>query len=437
MRGANNAFYDRDKEEKNMTQGKFILDRKFGKRGSGGGRFENPPSGFSGWMRGGGCIVAISLLAVVVLSAQSALAQAPQINSVQFSGSSGDYTLTINGTGLGNPVVSMPHTGDVSNFRIGDAAQVGHGEWGYTGDADGLVYSSWSAEKIVVAGFGGHPCDSITIAVWNQTSQEGGTWAGNIPCTVSTAQITSVDLSGSGETLQIVVHGSGFGNAPAGMPAPGSAANLNYFAFIDFRSHCGVSSSLFGAGFAGWGINTPNAVTLQYESWSDDQIVISGFGGAYGEGCATYEVGDPIVITVYNSSDTSDTGAQTAWGGPAAASIGISVEDVTTDKQIVNGGTITAGDQFQVTVTGAPQFNCAGQFVVTAIGAAGAPPSALVQNQPFIIGPAVGTTTTTGGVLTSNGVVGEENDWKVSASCNGPNFNSFAFSSFEFLSAAP
>jgi hypothetical protein len=88
-----------------------------------------------------------------------------------------------------------------------------------------------------------------------------------------------------------------------------------------------------------------------------------------------------------------------------------------------------------VTVTGAPEFNCAGQFVVTALGAPGAPPSVLVQFQAFIIGPAVGTNSVAGGVLTSNGIPGDENDWKISASCNGATQNSFACGSFEFLSA--
>jgi hypothetical protein len=378
---------------------------------------------------------AVSLL--IVLAAKSAPAQTPQINVVQFSGSAGNYTVTLKGSGFGGPTVSLPYTGDVSNFRIGDNAQVGHGEWGYTGDANVLTYRSWSDATVVLSGFGGNPCDSVGIALWNKTSGRAGTWGGNVPCTVSTPQITSVELSGTGAALQIVVHGSGFGSAPATMPPPGSAGDLNYFWLIDFASHCGASSSRFEAGFKGWGINSPDSVTLYYESWSDDQIVISGFGGAYGSGCATYEAGDPITIAVYNSADTSDTGAQTAWGGPAAASIAISAKDLTAGKQIVSGSTITAGDKFQVTVTGAPEFNCAGQFVVTALGAEGAPPAVLVQNVTFIIGPAVGANSATGGELTSNGTPGHENDWKISASCNGTSPNSFAFSHFEFLSAAP
>ncbi|MGA2073818.1 MAG: hypothetical protein ABSH52_09965 [Terriglobia bacterium] len=380
--------------------------------------------------------VAVSLFAFA-LCAESAWAQTPQINTVQFSGSAGNYTLTIKGSGFGKPTVALPFTGDVANFRIGDDAQLGHGEWGYTGDANVLAYESWSDSTIAVARFGGQPCDSVVIALWNTTSHLAGTWGGNIPCNVSPPQITSVELSGTGAALQIVVHGTGFGSAPSTLPPPGTAGDSNYFWFLDFRSHCGASSSLFEAGFDRWGAGSPDAVTLYYQSWADDQIVISGFGGAYGTGCATYVAGDPIAIVVYSSDDTSDTEAQAAWGGPAAASIALSVQDLTTGKSVVPGGTITAGDQFQVTVTAAPEFNCAGQFAVTAVGAAGAPPSVIVQVVPFIIGPFTGTNSATGGILTSNGAQGDENDWKISASCNGGSSNSFAFSQFEFLSAVP
>ena len=257
-----------------------------------------------------------------------------------------------------------------------------------------------------------------------------------MPCNVSPPQIIAVELTGTGANLQLTVNGTGFGAAPSNMPPLGTAADLNYFKLIDFRSHCGANSSLFEAGFGGWG-GSPDPVTLYYTAWSDDQIIIAGFGGRYGSGCATYQVGDPLVIIIYNSADANFTEAQTAWGGPAAASIAISVEDLTTGKNIVSGSTITAGDEFQVTVTGPPEYNCSGQFVVTAIGAPGYPPSVTVQVQPFRIGPAVGSNTGSGPPLTSNALPGFENDWKISASCNGASTKSFAFGSFEFLSAEP
>jgi hypothetical protein len=379
------------------------------------------------------CGVAVLWLALS-LCAASLLAQTPQINSVQFTGSAGNYSLTLKGSGFGHPTVPLPYRGDVGNFHLGDAAQVGRGEWGYTGDANVLTYASWSDSTIAISRFGGQPCDAVNIAVWNSVSQHAGTWGGNVPCSVSTPQITSVELSGTGANLQMIVHGSGFGPFPSSMPSPGTAADLNYFKVVDFRSHCGARSSLFEAGFGDWG-GSPDSVTLYYTYWADNQIIFTGFGGSYGTGCASYKVGDPLAVFVYNSEDTTFSQAQTAWGGPAAASITISVEDITTGESVANGTTIPVGDTFQVTVTGAPEYDCSGQFVVTAVGAPANPPSVSEQLVGFVIGPAVGTNTVSGQDILADGTVGSGNDWRISASCNGTSPNSFAFANFEFLTS--
>ena len=117
--------------------------------------------------------------------------------------------------------------------------------------------------------------------------------------------------------------------------------------------------------------------------------------------------------------------------------IGITVNDLTTGQPISPGQTVDAGDRFQITVTTIMGVDCAGQFVVTALGADGAPPSVLVQSVPFIIGPAVGSNAVTSGELTAS--VGSDggNDWKVSASCNGATPNAFGFDSFDFFAQSP
>lgn len=125
-------------------------------------------------------------------------------------------------------------------------------------------------------------------------------------------------------------------------------------------------------------------------------------------------------------------------GAPATTSptIAITVFDVTTGLEITNGETITAGDKFQVTVTLTNNIDCAGQFVVTALGTPGGLPEVLVQNGTFIVGPASGGNSATGGVLTSNGTPGHPNHWKISASCNGALApTAFGFSRFHFASA--
>jgi hypothetical protein len=109
----------------------------------------------------------------------------------------------------------------------------------------------------------------------------------------------------------------------------------------------------------------------------------------------------------------------------------ITVNDLTTGQSISQGQTVTAGDQFQVSVT-TTGVDCAGQFVVTSLGAPSSPPSVLVQFVPFIIGGAVGNNSVVGGALTANGLNGGRNDWKVSVSCNGAGVNQFAFDRLQF-----
>jgi hypothetical protein len=236
----------------------------------------------------------------------------PQIASVVFSGSPGNYTVTVNGSGFGDLQGTFPFSGDTSNLRIFDAFQLGHGEWGYTGDGNVLTYQSWSDTQVQVGAFGGQPGDAINLALWNPVSGAGVAWGGNIPGTSSVPQIVSVTFSGSGSNLQIYIAGSGFGNAPTNMPFTG---DLNYFSFDDFRTHCGGGSSLFEAGASRWGHGSPNSLTLNYQAWSDTEIVISGFSGSYGQGCDTVQSGDPVAIVLWNTADTDQTGPQTAWGG--------------------------------------------------------------------------------------------------------------------------
>ena len=256
------------------------------------------------------CKLAVLLLILSAASLQ-ALNVPPVIKSVQFSGDPGDYTVTVKGSGFGTLPHSLPFPGDTSYFRMADAAEVVHGEWGYAGDASTLTYTYWSDTIIKVRGFGGQPGNAITIAVWNPDTGEGATWGGDVPIP-TVPNIASVSFSGTGKNLQIVVDGSGFGNAPVSMPFTG---NLKYFAFSDFRSHCGGGSSQFVAGFEGWGAGFASPVTLKYKYWTNNKIVIGGFGGSYGQGCATLKNGDPVVINVWNTGDQECTEPQTAWGG--------------------------------------------------------------------------------------------------------------------------
>ena len=238
----------------------------------------------------------------------------PVIATVSISGSEGNYTLTVTGSGFGNPGVdvSLPYIGTLPNFRVLDVAQGADGEWGYSGDTNALTFLTWFDTQMQVSGFGGSPGDAVVLTLWNGASGIGAAWGGNVPpLSPGTPEITAVQFSGSGQSLNITVLGSGFGSAPVPMPYTG---DLDQFFFEDERTPCS-GSSLFNAGWTFWGTMPPGAVTLNFESWSDSKIEIGGFAGQYGQGCASVQPGDPIAIDVFNSGATGPRGGQTAWAG--------------------------------------------------------------------------------------------------------------------------
>jgi hypothetical protein len=244
-------------------------------------------------------------------TASAALSSAV-VKSVRFSGSAGNYTVTISGSGFGVYRGTLPFTGTIPYLCIVDNAQVGDGTYGCYENT--LTVDSWTGSKIKVGGFGGSPGDAVEIAIWSPQSTGEVAWAGNIAGNLGTA-ISSVAVSGSGRNLKFTINGSGFGKAPVKMPYSG---DLNFVRLTDWgQLECGGNDGLFEAGFSTWGFYTADTVWLRYASWSNTQIVINGFSGEYGAGCAKALAGDPIAIAIYASRDTSDGGPQTAWAGRA------------------------------------------------------------------------------------------------------------------------
>ncbi len=152
---------------------------------------------------------------------------------------------------------------------------------------------------------------------------------------------------------------------------------------------------------------------------------------------------DPADGSIWAAGEyaSNDSAGNAIWGTlisqvtvSAAPALSVTVVDLTTGKPISSGETVANDDKFQVTVTSTNGVNCAGQWVVSALGAPGAPPAVLVQSVPFIIGPASGGNSATGSPLTANGI---PNDWKISASCDGAEPGQFAEASLEFFVGTP
>jgi hypothetical protein len=268
---------------------------------------------FGGSLQASSGIPSTPSLVRTISASHPASSTQPTISSVKVTGTSGDYALEVQGSGFGPAPPGLPCVCDTADFRIGDNAQLGHGEWGYTGDGNTLAYESWNNTKIKVSGLGAFAGDSLILALWNTGSGKGATWAGNAPpVAVNAPSISSVTFTGSGSNLEITVTGKHFGKAPRSLPHFG---DLDTFYFWDARTHCGSESSLFSAGGNYFGERPADTVTLDYQLWSNTKISVKGFGGAYGAGCAVVRRHDPVAVSIWDSGATSDTGLQSAWGG--------------------------------------------------------------------------------------------------------------------------
>src|SRR5271165_1748543 len=137
----------------------------------------------------------------LLLSGQYAHTQ--YITSVQFSGSSGNYTIAITGAGFGKLTETLPFTGDTSNFAVTDRST--NTKYGHSGNSDYLTYKVWTDTAITVSGYGGNPGDVTDIDVWNLVTYTGATWGGKVPGGSSTPKISSVSFRGSDQDLEITV----------------------------------------------------------------------------------------------------------------------------------------------------------------------------------------------------------------------------------------
>jgi hypothetical protein len=165
-----------------------------------------------------------------------------------------------------------------------------------------LQYTSWSDTAIVIDGFGSQygsqykvaTNDAVSIFAQNVQGVEFTVWTGTLQPSPPpppdpggpTPRVASVTFSQVGQNMHIQVDGSGFGSAPGTLPSVG---NLNQFKITDTTQ----------GGWCAGGGGCP--VYLQYTSWTDGRIVISGFGSQYGSQY-TVASGDSVSIFVQNTA---------------------------------------------------------------------------------------------------------------------------------------
>ena len=124
----------------------------------------------------------------------------------------------------------------------------------------------------------------------------------------STAVATSVQFS-SGPPYTITISGKGFGSPQQPMPYSGDLGN---FSVVD-ASCSATTPGHCEEGYSG------DAFTLNYQSWSDSQIVVGGYSQHGGSNVAS--PGDAVEIGIWNdSSQTASAGFVWAGNLPPVAS---------------------------------------------------------------------------------------------------------------------
>jgi hypothetical protein len=231
-------------------------------------------------------LCALTITALLSLG-ETAIAAGAKIANVAFRGTNAALEVTIFGSGFGLPPSGVPCTSCSTPF-----IQIG----GRIGCFDSYNILSWSQTTISLSGLQANPNNSIVVKVTNPQNKTVGILAAVTPNQIglSSPTIESVTFAGRGKNLKITITGSGFGRAPPGVPGE---SILPFLSFIDHP----FDLTQWQAGYEGCG--NGDAVALDYASWSNTKILISGFGRGYGREKTNWTVapGDIVTIAVANS----------------------------------------------------------------------------------------------------------------------------------------
>ena len=224
-------------------------------------------------------------------------------------------TITINGSDFGTQAA---YTGDSNYIELVDSSgtpwNAGHGTSAVT-----LAVSSWTNTQIVLSGLSGaygtngwciSPGDQLSVEVWNAQSGKG---PAVYPITASSGTNTCVLAINSvspilpQQTQTITINGTDFGTRAA------YTGDSNYIELVDTTA---------GSWSAGHGVN---AVTLAVSSWTNTQIVLSGFSGAYGTNGWCISPGDQLSVQIWNAQSGQGPAVYpvVASGGPNTCTLAI------------------------------------------------------------------------------------------------------------------
>jgi hypothetical protein len=236
--------------------------------------------------------------AVAAPGPQAARAAAPVLPTISHVAVTADfdgtYSATLTGTNFGAAPGDVPCTSCTpAELRVVDLA---------TQPTQQTVnVTSWSDTSITITEVPVTYGDAVRVELYNGALNATAAFGGRIGKLAGVAKISTITATGAGENLVVTVNGSGFGPAPSVVGTNGVSP---YFVFTDFNVQAPYADGYtWNAGFCG--ANNCDGVTVNYTSWSDSQIVFSGFGGAYGYPNEVTKF-DSICVGVWPSTSTSN-----------------------------------------------------------------------------------------------------------------------------------
>jgi len=241
-------------------------------------------------------------IATVLLSISSSLSAAtlPRIASVTFTQTApGLYTATISGRHFGAAPTGIPCTACTP-------LQAQLVNQSYQPHQQAIDVAAWSDSSVTLNNIQAGPGDSVRIALYNAALAATAAWGGLTAPNANVPVIRSITSAGTGASRVLTITGSGFGPAPG----LGSQIDTPYLVITDWDVAAPNSSGFpWNGGFCGR--LDCNGVTANYTSWTDRQIVISGFGSAYGQNGWTVSPGDSLCVGVWPGNSPSNG----TWGG--------------------------------------------------------------------------------------------------------------------------
>lgn len=258
----------------------------------------------------------------------------PHVDSFTVPQAGSNQTIQIQGGGFGNtpslepvgvgPFFDTELAAGAPAISITDYAPGGRAEWsgGLGNDAVGIRILSWSNTKIVIGGFSPNvgpgldfpntypmnPGDQVSFTVYGPNQSGSAYFLATVgPAVPYAPEITSVSVIYASAAQQILIRGTGFGEAPVLAPAryPDYSTTLYSstspsLSFSDLTPHGAFS---LGAGFEA------DAVGIRLGVWTPTSITILGFtpnAGPYLDFPDQYDLnpGDQYELSVYGPNSS-------------------------------------------------------------------------------------------------------------------------------------